>query len=142
MADDREPQYRVVRKEKYDPNFERYWKEEFPTNTIKHAGRITAVDAGTLVTSYNTGPGSYLLVNRLDICADRETEFCIRDRSGTVDYIYLEAAGMHTVIGEKEAPVMVLKGSVRFQNLAGTSAGTYSVSFEGIAPQFGSETVA
>ena len=137
-----EPKMRVNRKEKYDPNFERYMKEEFPTNTVKRAARITTVSAGTLITSYDTGPGSYLLVTRLDVTADRETEFVIRDRTGTVDFIYLEAAGMHSAIGERDAPVMVLKGSCQFRNLAGDSAGTYSISFEGIAPQFGTRTVA
>lgn len=141
MTDPSEPQYRVLRKERYNPNFEAYEKEEFPTNTIKRAGRVSAVNAGTLITSYATGPGSYLQVTRLDVYADRETEFVIRDRTGTVDFIYLEAAGMHTIIGDQYAPVMVLKGTALFRNLAGTSAGTYSVSIEGIVPQFGSEAV-
>jgi len=139
--DTSQPKYRIFRKEKYDPHFEDYFKEEFPTNSIKRAVRVTGVNVGTLITSYSTGPGSYLLVTRLDIVADRESEFYIRDRAGTVDFIYMEAAGMHSVIGEKEAPVMVLKGSAEFRNLAGTSAGTYAISFEGIVPQFGTQAV-
>lgn len=141
MTDPTEPQYRTIRKERFNPNFEAYEKEEFPTNPIKRSGRVTAKNAGTLITSYSTGPGSYILVTRLDIYADRETEFFIRDRTGTVDRIYLEAAGMHSVIGDQYAPVMVLKGTCLFRNLQGTSAGTYSVSIEGIVPQFGSEAV-
>lgn len=137
-----EPEYRINRKEKYNPNFEDYVREEIPTNTIKRAVRVTGVNVGTLIASHVTGPGSYMLVTRLNICADRETEFLVRDRSGTIDYIYLEAAGMHAALGEQDAPIMVLKGSCEFRNIAGTSAGTYAISFEGIVPQFGTETVA
>ncbi|GAH60258.1 unnamed protein product [marine sediment metagenome] len=136
-----EPQVRILRKQRYNPNFEDYQKEEFPTNTIKRAGRIGGVDGGTLITSYSTGPGSYIQVTRLDICADRETEFYIRDRTGTVDFIFLEAAGMHSVIGDQYAPVMVLKGSCEFRSLDAGSAGTYCISFEGIVPQFGTQAL-
>jgi len=136
-----EPQVRILRTEKYNPNFEDYQKEEFPTNTIKRAVRIGGVAGGTLITSYSTGPGSYLLITRLDVIADRETEFYIRDRAGTAKFIYLEAAGMHTELGEQDAPVMVLKGSCEFRSLAGTATGTYAMCFEGIVPQFGTQSV-
>ena len=36
---------------------------------------------------------------------------------------------------------MVLNGSAEFRNLAGTSAGTYCMSIEGIVPQFGTQAV-
>lgn len=139
--EENDPQYRFIRKERFNPNFKAYEREEFPTNTIKRAGRVTGVAAGTLITSYATGPGSYILITRLDIYANGETEFAVKDRTGTVDLIYLEAAGMHSVIGDQYAPVMVLKGTAQFRNLNGASTGTYAVSIEGIVPQFGSEIV-
>lgn len=141
MADDK-PEVRVIRQEKYDPNFEDYQKVEFPTNTIKRAKRVTGVSPGTLITSYSTGPGSYIKVTRISFNADREAEFYVKDRSGTVDVIYLEAAGNYTLLGGQDAPIYVLKGSAQFRNI-GTqlSAGTYSIALEGIVPQFGSETV-
>jgi hypothetical protein len=141
MTDPSEPQYRTFRKERYNPNFEAYEKEEFPTNTVRRANRVTAKNTGTVITKYSTGPGSYIQITRLDICADRLTEFCVVDRSGTVGYIFLEAAGMHSVIGDQYAPVMVLKGTAEFRNIAGTSAGTYAISIEGIVPQFGSQAI-
>jgi hypothetical protein len=140
MAED-QPQYRIIRREKYNPNFEDYQREEIPTNTIKRSGRITGVGVGTRIASHSTGPGSYALVTRLDVYADRETEFCIKDRTGTVMLIYLEAAGMHQMIGEQSAPVTILKGSAQIRNLGGTATGTYAASLEFIAPQFGTETV-
>lgn len=134
-------EHRVMRTEKYNPNFETYQKEEFPTNTVKRAGRVTAKNVGTLLAKYSTGPGSYILVTRFELGADRASEFVIRDRTGTVGYIYLEAAGMHSELGAIDAPVIVLKGTAQFRNLAGTSAGTYICSFEGLVPQFGTQTI-
>ncbi len=136
-----QPQYRILRNEKYNPNFKDYMKVELPTNTVKRTGRITGVNVGTRIASHSTGPGSYAIVTRLDIYADRETEFIVKDRSGTCMVLYLEAAGMHQIIGEVDAPVTVLKGSAQIHNLTGTSAGTYSAAMEYVAPQFGSETV-
>jgi len=136
-----EPEYRIQRKEIYNPHFEDYVKEELPTNPISRANRITGVNIGTLIASHDTGVGSYLVVTRFNFIADRETEFCITDRTGTVKFVYLEAAGMHTEIGEMNAPVLVLKGTCNFRSLIGTSAGTYCCSFAGNAPQFGTETV-
>lgn len=136
-----EPQVRILRKQRYNPNFEDYQKEEFPTNTIKRAVRIGGVAGGTLITSYSTGPGSYIQITRLDVIADRETEFYIRDRAGTAKFVYLEAAGMHTELGEQDAPVMVLKGSCEFRSLDAAAAGTYAICFEGIVPQFGTQAI-
>jgi len=60
-----EPEYRFVRKEKYNPNFEDYFREEFPTNTIKRAGRIKFVNICTLIASHAIGACTYLVVTRL-----------------------------------------------------------------------------
>jgi len=139
--EENDPQYRFIRNERFNPNFRDYQKEQFPTNTVKRAGRVTAVDAGTLITKYSTGPGSYIMITRLDIYANGKTEFIVKDRTGTVDLIFLEAAGMRSALGDQMGPVMVLKGTAQFRNLAGTSSGTYSVSIEGIVPQFGSEII-
>lgn len=140
------PEYRTIRNERYNPHFEDYLREEFPTVTIKRAKRITGVNVGTCLASHYVGAGTYFLVTRLEVYADRATEFYVKDSDGTALIVYLEAAGQHTLIGDQYAPVTVLQGAapgtlVEIRNLSGTSSGIYAACMEGIQPQFGSETV-
>ena len=138
-----EPEYRIYRREVYDPSLEDYVREELPTKTIKRTGRLEGfVAGGTLIASHDIGPGSYWIITRLNIATSRSAEFAIIDRTGTIDYIYLEAAGMHAALGERKAPIMVLEGSAEVRNIpVGTAIGTFSVALEGLTQQFGTETV-
>jgi len=135
------PEVIINRNERYNPAAEDYLREEFPTVTIKRVGRVGGVGVGTCIASHFIGAGTYFLVTRLEVYADRETEFYVKDRNGTALLAFLEAAGQHTLIGDQYAPVTILHGSAEIRNLSGTATGTYAACMEGIQPQFGTETV-
>ncbi len=132
----------VSRKEIYDPSIEEFVKEELPTFSIKRTEKIKNVSPGTLMTYYSTGPGSVIRITRLEFSADREAEFFVRDREGTVGFYFLEAAGQVHLLGAPTSPVMILKGTCQFRNI-GTQlqAGTFTCNVEGIPRQHGTETV-
>lgn len=144
------PEYRVIRKEIYDPTIEDYVSVELPTETIKKHDRLVAPGA-RLLSSY-TGLGNKRFdiiggsadvvgrVTRLSFNADRQAECWLIDRSGTVDTLYLEAAGRETLLGKWDQPVYVLKGTVKFY-LGSYAAGTFAVSYEILKRHEGTQTV-
>lgn len=109
------------------------WKEEeIPTDSIKKATRASALTADTNLSSHCIAGTSNMRLTYLRVSADQASEFRLTDRDGTVDYVYLEAAGAEVLQGGPNTPIHVLKGSFNVTPIHTISAGTFHVAWEGI----------
>jgi len=146
-------EYRTNREQIFDPSLQRYLDAELPTVTVKRAVIGTSANAGSKLATYTIAgqgtiggewsPGKTLRVTRLRVTANKEAYFRVTDSTGTIDNIYLSAAGQHVMLGAPDAPLYASKGhfyiTLGTQPVGGT--GTYSASFEGIVPRIGTETI-
>ena len=132
----------VQRMQIYDPAREEFLDEELPTVTVKGAGRATSVQAGTALGSYTglEGGGTVMRLTYLRVAASKEAEFFLKDRDGTFDYPYLEAAGAEVTQGGPTTPIHVVKGTFEIGlQVLGTS-GTFWCAYEGLVQFRGTET--
>ena len=127
--------------------------DEIPSETVKKAARdATSHSVGDVLASY-TGAVNKLYGNnegtqdkrmritRLELTGDQQQEFALVDRDGTFGYQFLEAAGAITLLGAQNEPVMTTKGTFGVHMMGSVATGTFSCSFEGIVPRFGTETI-
>ena len=131
------------RKKIYDPAFEEFVDEELPTVSVKGAGRTRGVGSGTEVAlaSYTgLGGGTVMRVTYLRVAAKEACEFYLKDRDGTFDYPYLEAAGAEVTLGAPYAPIHVVKGTFEIGLVNGGTQGTFIAAYEGIVRFQGTET--
>jgi len=141
---------KIERKEIFDPYIEEFVKEEVPTVTVKKAARWTGNRSEGTFLSYSIPgpgtisgewrPGKVMRVTRISVAATQEAKFFVKDRSGTFDYPYLEAAGREVTLGAPYSPICVAGGSLAV-GIGSVAAGTYWCSFEGIVPRFGTEVI-
>lgn len=132
----------TIRKQIYDPSLERYVNEEIPTHTIKRARRLRTASANTVLASHyissgspaitagTYGYGSVARVIRFMYGASKEIEMYVKDRSGTIDFLYLPSAGRELYIGGPYEPVYTAEGTLKVCFMGTQSAGTYICSFE------------
>ena len=131
----------IQRKEIYDPAFEEFVDEELPTVSVKAAGRAGDVAAGTAVVSFTgLGGGTVMRLTYLRVAANAETEFFLKDRSGTIDYPYLESKGDEVLLGAPDAPIHVVQGTFAIGLVNAGVAGTFIAAFEGVVRFQGTET--
>ena len=131
----------VQRKKIYDPAFEEFVDEELPTVSVKGAGRERNVAADAAIASYTgLGGGTVMRLTYLRIAADGAQEFYLKDRSGTFDYPYLEAAGAEVTLGAPDAPIHLIKGTFEIGCSRAGTAGTFIASYEGVVRFQGTET--
>jgi len=140
----------IERREIFDPYVQEFVKEELPTVTVKKAARWTGSRSeGTFVHYHVPGPGTIsgdwrpgkvMRITRLAVGATQEAKFFVKDRAGTIDHPYLEAAGREVTLGAPTAPVCVVAGSFAV-GIGSVAAGTYWCSFEGVLPRFGTEVI-
>lgn len=144
------PEHIIVKQQIYDPSIEEYVKVELPTETIKKFRRVSGPASRWTLASYtglgnvrlDTG-GSFDAVGRcirMSVTADRAQEFWIIDRKGTIDDIYLQAAGRDVAYGKWDAPLYVFEGTVKVE-MGSVTAGTFTAAFELIKPILGTKTV-
>jgi hypothetical protein len=127
--------------------------EEIPTETVKRAARDSPTHTeGALLASYGGGVNKVygnnegtqdkaFRVTRFELAASEQHEFALIDRNGTFGYQFLEAAGAITLLAKHDEPVMVTRGTFNVRMLGSASAGTFSCSFEGVIPRFGTEAI-
>ena len=131
----------VQRKKIYDPAFEEFVDEELPTVSVKGAGRVRNCKAGTAIATYTgLGGGTVMRLTYLRVAADGAQEFFLKDRGGTFDYPYLEAAGAEVILGEPKAPIHVIKGTFEIGLVTAGTAGTFIAAYEGVVRFQGTET--
>jgi len=129
------------RKEIYDPAFTDYVPEELPTVSVKGAGRARNVAADAAIATYTgLGGGTVMRLTYLRIAADGAQEFYMKDRDGTFDYPYLEAAGAEVTLGAPDAPIHIVKGTFEIGCSRVGTAGTFIASYEGMVRFQGTET--
>lgn len=129
------------RKEIYDPAFEEFVDVELPTVSVKDAGRESDVAAGTAIVSFTgLGGGTAMRLTYLRVAASTETEFFVKDRSGTIDYPYLEAKGDEVLLGAPDAPLHVVQGTFEIGLVNAGASGTFIAAFEGVVRFQGTET--
>lgn len=147
-------EYRTNRAQIFDPSLQRYLDAELPTVTIKRAVLGSSGVSGTTMATFTIAgqgtiggewsPGKTFRVTRLRVTANKEAYFRVTDSTGTIDNIYLSAAGQHVMLGAPDAPIYSSKE--HFYITLGTQpvgvTGTYTASFEGIVPRIGTETIA
>lgn len=127
--------------------------EEIPTETVKRAVRDSPThSASALLASYGGGVNKVygnnegtqdkaVRITRFELTASEAQEFALIDRNGTFGYQYLEAAGAIQLLGKQDEPVMVTRGTFNVRMLGSAGAGTFSCSFEGVIPRFGTEAI-
>lgn len=132
----------TVRKQIYDPSLERYVNEEIPTHTIKRARRLRTASADTVLASHyissgtnavdagTYGYGSVARVSRFMYGANKEIELYVKDRTGTIDYLYLPSAGRELMLSDSYKPVYTTEGTFKVCFMGSMTAGTYLCSFE------------
>ena len=142
---------KIERKEIWDPSIQEYVKEELPTVTVKQAARLTGAVGQPRLSSYEIRSGTIsgewhppkvLRVTRFHVAANKSAYFSVIEGRGTIDHLYLEAAGDFAQLGQPGAPVYTAKGKfvVRQGSLA-AAGGTYIVGWEGLMPRYGSESI-
>ena len=136
------PKVIVIRKEIYDPSLERYVNEEVPTQTIQKARKVTVASAHSVLASHYIGSGTcatgagtvgYGSVGRIvnmTIVTTVPNAFYMKDRKGTIGFLYMPAAGEKMIIADAYHPWKTVEGSFAVCTLATLAAGTYSVDFE------------
>ena len=129
------------RKKIYDPAFEQFVDEELPTVSVKGAGRVRNCKAGTAIATYiGLGGGTVMRLTYLRVAADGAQEFFLKDRGGTFDYPYIEAAGAEVTVGAPDAPIHVIKGTFEIGLVTAGTSGTFIAAYEGIVRFQGTET--
>lgn len=124
-----------------DPAYEKYVDEELPTVTVKDALYVGGVGhPGSAIVRKTLSGGTVMRLTYLRVAADAETKFFLRDRDGTFDYPYLEAAGAEVLLGAPSAPIHVVKGTFAMGCQGSYASGTRWASYEGIVRFQGTET--
>ena len=130
----------VQRKKIYDPSFEEFVNEELPTVSIKDVKRLTGViPAGTALLRRTFSGGTAMRLTYVAFRASAETEFFMRDREGTFDYPFLEAAGGEVWSGGPNEP-RVVEGSFVIGIQGSYASGTRVAAYEGFVRFQGTET--
>jgi len=106
--------------------------EEIPTVTVKKANRYSTMGANAALSSYTPSGTAYLRLTYLRTTATGAIETALVDRDGTLDIVYLEAAGAEVIQGNPKAPIHTLKGTFKVYNVGSVGAGTYAVAWEGV----------
>ena len=131
----------VQRKKIYDPAFEEFVDEELPTVSVKDAGRVSGIGhPGSAIVRKTLSGGTVMRLTYLRVAAGVTTEFFMRDRGGTFDYPYLEAAGAEVTLGAPDAPIHVVKGSFVIGFQGSYASGTRIAAYEGVVRFQGTET--
>ena len=131
----------VQRKKIYDPAFEQFVDEELPTVSVKDALRVSGVaHPGSALVRKTLSGGTVMRLTYLRLAGGAETEFFMRDRGGTFDYPYLEAAGAEVTLGAPDAPIHVVKGSFVIGFEGSYASGTRIAAYEGVVRFQGTET--
>jgi hypothetical protein len=136
------PKVIVIRKEIYDPSLERYVNEEVPTQTVQKAVKKTTasvnaimashfIGSGTCATGAGTvGVGSVGRIVNMTVITTTPTAFYMKDRKGTIGFLYMPTAGEKMIIADAYRPWKTVEGSFAVCALASLAAGTYTVDFE------------
>lgn len=131
----------VQRKQIYNPAWEEFVDEELPTVSVKDAHRLSGVGhPGSALVRKTLSGGTVMRLTYLRVAAGAETEFFLRDRDGTFDYPYLEAAGAEVLLGAPNEPIHVVKGSFVMGLQGSYASGTRIAAYEGIVRFRGTET--
>ena len=131
----------VQRGQIYDPAWEEFVDEELPTVTVKDALQVSGVaHPGSAIVRKTLTGGTVMRLTYVRIAANAETVFFLRDRDGTFDYPYLEAAGAEVTQGAPNAPIHVVKGSFVMGFHGSYASGTRIGAYEGIVRFQGTET--
>jgi len=128
------------RKEIFDPAWEEYVDEELPTMMIKEARMDTGTINGSALVQRTFGAGTVCRITHLRVNSSAAHWFYVKDRSGTIDFLYLQSAGEIESLGGPMDPIYSVQGTFKILSYGSYSAGTRTASFAGIIRFQGTET--
>ena len=130
----------IRRNQIYDPAWEEFVDEELPTLMISDARMDTGTIDGSAIVQRTFGGGTVCRITHLRLSATTAHWFYAKDRTGTLDMMYLPAAGETETLGAPSAPIYAAKGTFKICAYGSYSSGTRMVSYAGVLRFQGTET--